>query len=251
MLNLAKMRLAQVADLINSNGLGSLLGEVVFFGRTAIVVEKDLAELKERPEPLKNAKLRLVEIDEEMLSSGNYRFAIRYRYLKALNYLKHGYGGYALLRDNVVVGDTWHYTTEATENPRLLQEDLQQFGFKRWLNTDVYTFDIFVAPGERRGGISAAFQNSAMLALRSKGYTRAYGFYWADNIPARWCTQKTNKWKEVRAFSVSRFLVFKRAVPLHNHPIVQNQAGLGGTRSRFEIEGFNHGRIVDESKSGF
>jgi GNAT superfamily N-acetyltransferase len=221
MLNVVKMRLAQVADLIKSNGWASLVREVMFFERTAIVVEKDLAELIERPEPLENAKLRVVEIDQEMLSSGNYRFAIDYRYLKALNYLRHGYGGYALARGNVVVGDTWHYVTEATDDPRLLQEDLQRFGFKRWLNTDVYTFDIFVAPTERRGGISAAFQNNAMLALRSKGYTRAYGFYWADNIPARWCTQKTNKWKEIRSFSVSRFLIFKRAARLHDYQVAR------------------------------
>jgi GNAT superfamily N-acetyltransferase len=214
MLNDARMRIAQMADLIRSNGWSSLFKEVFFLKRTAIVVEKDLSELTERSKPLASAKLKLLEIDKEMLSSGVYRFAVNSRYLKALNYLKHGYGGYALARDNVVVGDTWHYVAEAADNPRGLHEDLQRFGFDSWSKDCVYTFDIFVAPAERRGGISAAFQNSAMLALRSKGYTKAYGFYWADNIPAQWCTRVTNKWKEMRAFNVSRCLMFRRAVPL-------------------------------------
>ncbi len=214
MLNDVRMRIAQIADHVRSNGWSSLFREVVFLKRTAIVVEKDLSELTERPKPLASAKLKLLEIDKDMLSSGVYRFAVASRYLKALNYLKHGWGGYALARDNVVVGDTWHYVAGTADDARGLHQDLQRFGFRGWSKDHVYTFDIFVAPSERKGGISAAFQNSAMLALRSRGYTRAYGFYWADNIQAQWCTRVTNKWKEVRAFSVSRFLIFKWAAPL-------------------------------------
>jgi len=214
MLSDVRMRITQVADVVRSSGWRSLLKEVFFLERTAIVVEKDLSELTERSKPLASANLKLLEIDKDMLASGIYRFAVNSRYLKALNYLKQGCGGYALARDNVVVGDTWHYVAEDTDDPRGLHEDLRRFGFSCWSKDYVYTFDIFVASAERKGGISAAFQNSAMLALRSKGYTKAYGFYWADNIPAQWCTRVTNKWKEVRAFSVSRFLMFKRTEPL-------------------------------------
>jgi len=224
MLNDVRMRIAQVADLVRSNGWSSFFGEVLFLKRTAIVVEKDLSELTERPKPLASAKLKLLEIDKDMLSSGIYRFTVNSRYLKALSYLKHGYGGYALARDNVVIGDTWHYVSQTAHDPRGLHEDLQRFGFRDWSKDYVYTFDIFVAPAERKGGISAAFQNSAMLALRSKGYTKAYGFYWADNIPAQWCTRVTNKWKEVRAFSVSRCLIFKWAVPLRKDQTAYKKA---------------------------
>src|SRR5712691_2576007 len=223
MLNDVRMRIAQVADLVRSNGWSSFFGEVLFFKRTAIVVEKDLSELTERSKPLAIAKLKLLEIDKDMLSSGIYRFAVNSRYLKALNYLKRECGGYALVRDNVVVGDTWHYVAEDADDTRGLHEDLQRFGFSSWSKDHVYTFDIFVAPSERKGGISAAFQNSAMLALRSRGYTRAYGFYWADNIQAQWCTRVTNKWKEVRAFSVSRCLKFKWAVPLRKDQTAYRQ----------------------------
>jgi hypothetical protein len=217
-LNFVKMRLAQVAELVRANGWKSLFSELFFLRRTAIVVEKDLSELAERPEPLTSAKLKVLEIDKDMLCAGTYRFAVGSRYLKAVDRLRHGYGAYALARDNVIVGDTWHYVSETTDDSRVLHEDLQRFGFTGWRKSDVYTFDIFVAPGERKGGVSAAFQNSTMLALRSKGYKKAYGFYWADNIPAQWCTRVTNKWKEVRAFSVSRFLIFRRAVPLLRGP---------------------------------
>ena len=64
MLNDVRMRIAQVGELVSSNGWSSLFKEVLFFKRTAIVVEKDLSELTERPKPLASAKLKLIEIDK-------------------------------------------------------------------------------------------------------------------------------------------------------------------------------------------
>ena len=187
MLDTVKMRVAQIADSVMLHGWASLFKEAAFLKRTAMVVEKDLSEVIERAEPLANSKLALLEIDKDMLSSGVYRFAVRHRYLKALHYLKLGYGGYAIARDNVIVGDMWYCVSEATDDPSALHQDLGRLGFKNWLRSHVYTFDIFVAPTERKNGVSAAFQNNAMLSLRSKGYTKGYGYYWADNVPAAWC----------------------------------------------------------------
>jgi len=213
-LDVVKMRLVQIADMARSNGWASVLREMVFLHRTAIVVEKDLSEITDRPELLANSKMQVVEIDRNMLFSGAYRFALRSRKLKALHNVERGYCGLALVRDNVVIGDTWYWVSKSTDNPRLWHVDLRRFGFKSWSKSYVYTFDIFVAPAERKGGISAAFQNSAMLFLRARGYTKAFGFYWADNISAHWCTRVTNKWKKLRAARASRFLIFTRTVPL-------------------------------------
>ena len=213
MLNVLKMRSAQLIDAVRSNGWSSVLREVAFFRRAAIVVEKDLSEVVERP--LASLNLKVLEIDEDMLSSGAYRFAVPNRHLKALHYLqKQKYGGFALARDNVIVGDQWYWVSEATDDPSSLHVDLRRFGFRTWEQTHVYTFDIFVAPSERKQGVSAAFQNNGMLSLRSKGYTKAYGYYFADNIPAFWCTRMTNKWKELRRVGISRILMFTWVVQL-------------------------------------
>jgi len=209
-----RMRLAQIVDFVRTNGWGFFFREAVFFGRTAVIVEKDLSEVVERPEPLASLKLKLLEIHKNMLSSGTYRFAVKHRHLKALRYLRHGYGGFAIARNNVIVGDMWYHASEATDDPSRLHADLRQFGFESWRRSDVYTFDIFVASAERKHGVSAAFQNNVMLSLRSKGFAKAYGFYFADNIPAMWCTRVTNKWKELRTARVSRFVIFTRVAPL-------------------------------------
>jgi len=213
MLEIIKMRFAQIADLAKSNGWAFVLKEMFFFHRTAIVVEKDLSEIADRPELPADSNLRVVEIDKALLYSGAYDFALRSRRLKAIRNFKLGYGGAALVRGNTVVGDTWYWVSDSTDDPRLLHKDLRHFAFQRWARNHVYSFDIFVAPTERKGGISAAFQNQAMRLLRAKGYTKAFGFYWADNIPAHWCTRVTNKWKKLRTVNVCRFLIFTHSVP--------------------------------------
>ena len=217
MLDMVKLRSAQILDSVRSNGWSSFCKEAAFLRRTAIIVEKDLSEVVDRPGPLVSSKLNLLEIDKDMLSSGTYRFAVTHRYLKALRYLQRGFGGFAIARNNVIVGDMWYCVSEATEDPSVLHEDLRRFGFKTWRASYVYTFDIFVAPAERKQGVSAAFQNNGMLRLASRGYTKAYGYYFADNVSAKWCTRVTNKWKELRAANVSRFLIFTRVVPLGNN----------------------------------
>lgn len=203
-----KMRVTQITEIVQSNGWGFVFKEMVFLHRIAIVVEKDLCEIPDHPEVLARSSMKVVEINNDMIERNIYDFALRSRRLKALRNLRRGCGGMALVRDNRIIGDTWHWASDSTDDPRFLHEDLRRFGFKSWARNHVYTFDIFVAPAERRSGISAAFQNSAMLHLRAKGFTKGYGFYWADNIPAHWCTRVTNKWKKVCEVPVSRCLFF-------------------------------------------
>jgi GNAT superfamily N-acetyltransferase len=213
------MRLTQIRDLAQSRGWHSTVKELAFLNRTAIVVEKDLADIPQWSQ-LERLDLKLIEINLNAISI--HPFAQTSRKWKALRNLKLGYGGLALVRGNIIIGDMWYWTSESTEKRGLLHPDLRDFGFKSWQKTDVYTFDIFVAPGERKNGISAAFQNSAMLFLRARGCTRGFGFYWADNIPAHWCTRVTNKWKKLRAVKVSRFLMFRKT----NRPMAQLASSL-------------------------
>jgi hypothetical protein len=55
-----KMRLSPIADMVRSNGWKSVLREAAFLNRRAIVVEKDLSEVVDRPEPLESAQLDVV-----------------------------------------------------------------------------------------------------------------------------------------------------------------------------------------------
>lgn len=216
MLDILKMRAVQIRDLALSNGWRFVFKEMIFLHRPAIVVEKDLSEIPACHEVLAKSGLRVVEIDENLLADRTYKFSLESRRLKAKRGLKRGDGGVALVRGNLIIGDTWYWASDSMDIPRSLHPDLRRFGFQSWSKDYAYTFDIFVVPNERKGGISAAFQNSAMPHLRSKGFTKAYGFYWADNIPAHWCTRVTNKWRKLREVRVNRLGLFTWASQLVN-----------------------------------
>lgn len=211
MLDSLKMRIAQVSERVHSSGWHATFRELMFFRRTAVIIEKDLSEVGERSAPLVKRGLRVSEIDHSMLASGEYHFAIRSRFYKALKYLNQGYGGFALVRDHLIVGDSWHWMSDSATTPGEAHADLRRFGFSKWNKADAYTFDLFVAPHERKSGVSAAFQNSVMLSLRAKGCRKTLAFYWADNLRAYWCHQASNKWKEVRRVRVSRCLMLMKS----------------------------------------
>jgi hypothetical protein len=214
MFNYLKMRIAQVSELVHSSGWRATFRELIFFRRTAVMIEKNLSEVTEYTAPLVKAGLYVRELDRAMLESGEYRFAVKSRYHKAFGYLNQDCGGFVLVRGRLIVGDTWHWISSNTAGPGELHEDLRSFGFKNWNKTDVYAFDMFVAAEERKAGVSAAFQNSVMLSVRAKGCRKMLAYYWADNIRAYWCHRATNKWNALRRVKVSRFLTIMKSSPV-------------------------------------
>lgn len=211
MFDVVAMRAAQIVDLVRTDGWSFLRQQVAFLNREAVVVEKDLRQIEDRSGPLLASNLQVVEFDSAAFLSAAPRYALPNRKLKALHYLKQGFGGFGLVRGDLVVGDMWYCSSATERNPQHIHQDLRLFGFTEWDPGCAYTFDIYVVPAERKSGVAAAFQNGAMSMLRAKGFSTAFGFYWADNLQAHWCTRVMNKWRKVKSVRVSRFLFWTRA----------------------------------------
>ena len=210
MINLLIMRVIQILEFIRSNSWSSFLREVVYINRKAIVVEKDLHEVNDSTDFLQRSNIQFIEITPETYANNNYQYLFKNRYLKALHYLKKGFGGHAIVRGNKIIGDIWYFASNKSEHlPD--HPDIHWLGIK-WSQDYVYCFDIFIVPDERGNNLAAPFQNSAMYSLRNKGYLKAYAYYWADNIPAVWITRVINKWKELKTLRVNRFLFLKKVV---------------------------------------
>lgn len=202
------MRVIQVYEFIKHNGLSSFLHEIVYRNRTAIVVEKSLLEFDADKEQPENCPIGVIELQPEFLAENRFNYAVKNRHLKATQYLKKGYGGCAIIRDEKIVGDIWFTTDRKAENYH--HPDC------KWLQIScaedqVYTFDMFLSPDERGNNLASLLQTSALKALRQKGFTKAYGYYWSDNVPALW-VHRMGKWREVKRLKVNRFLFFKQAV---------------------------------------
>jgi hypothetical protein len=199
----------QISEFIEDKGWKSFIQEVLYFNRKAILVEKNLSEAVNRIDFLRNQNIQFIEITPETFTRDRYTFYSKNRMFKALHYLKNGYCGHAIAKENTIIGDMWYFALKNNVLHSHKCPDIQWLNFELTEDT-VYSFDIYVVPTERGNNLSAALQSTAMYSLFEKGYTKAYAYYWSDNIPAVWNTRVINKWNELRPVTVSRFLWRKK-----------------------------------------
>lgn len=209
MIQYCRMRAVQVIETVRYSGLRELFHETVYLDREAVPVEIDLAELLPMEEFQAVLDEELVEIRAEMISQGKLAYPVRNRLLKARNYLRRGYRGFALVAGGIVSGDIWCATCRG--------RDGFKHGDEHFLNLDcrggeVYTFDMYLAPGSGMNG-SVALQNGMLHRLRREGFLKAYGYFWTDDIAAL-RVHRALRWKELERVKLSRFL-FSRRFNLH------------------------------------
>lgn len=196
------MRLKQIVELSELNGLKSLLNELFFRERCAIAVEKNISELESFTGKTPH-DVSIVDVNAQMDNSFLRKYTVKHRKFKCEFYLKSGYRAFAIKRADDVVGDIW-YATKTNSSKGPIHPDME------WLNLvarskDVYTFDMFLDPHERGNGMAAYLQYNALLLLKKKGFEKAYGYFMADNIPALW-VHRLLKWKEIKKVYTKRFI---------------------------------------------
>jgi hypothetical protein len=193
------MRIRQILDLITTKGLSAFFKEIIYIQRKAIIFTKDLDELKPKP----SFSADIVELTS--INIGECRFLSKYRRLKALNYTKNGYRGFGLVKNNIIIGDMWYYASDQDGSP----VDINWLGLENWSDKFVYTFDIYIEPGERGNNIATKFQENVTYFLKNMGYHKAYTFCWADNFASLWTIRAANRWKEATTVTMNRILFLK------------------------------------------
>lgn len=184
----------------------------IYINKVAITVEKDLSSLRPVQGLLEQAGVKLVEITPgSLMQSATTQPSLTYpdeeRQKTAMNYLKKGYRGIALVNGKEVSGDIWY--TSASNRTTTIHPDM------KWLlmncgDNDAYAFDMYLHPGNRGKNLANLLQNGALHEIRKNGFARALGYYWADNIPALW-VHRTLQWKELRRVKVTRFLCLRHS----------------------------------------
>jgi GNAT superfamily N-acetyltransferase len=189
------------------NGIKSSLHDSVHFRRKAIIIEKDLQGILPDRETLDRNGLTFKEILLEDTGDGPVRFKYENRRLKARHYLSKGFTGHCLIKNNSIVGDVWYYGQKEDGATRL-HNDINLLNIK-WNETYAYSFDTFLDPVNRGNNIARALLNNSLFSMKIKGYQKAYGYYWQDNLPAIWNARVLNKFIEVGFISISRFFFLR------------------------------------------
>jgi hypothetical protein len=202
------MRSVQVVEHIRDYGWLRFFRDIVFFDRKSIVVEKDLDEVTFDADLFRRLNVEFLEVNPELIAAGKYRYAVRNRYYKSLEYMKKGYGAHAIAKDRKIIGDIWYYPAAPSDHA-MEHDDLSWLGITLGRG-GVYSFDIYLDGKARGDNLSAALQCRSMVALQRLGFKKAYAYYWSDNTPAIWNTRVINKWKEKKVLTVKSIFLRRK-----------------------------------------
>lgn len=206
MLQYCKMRVVQVVETVLQGGVRHLLRDTFYLNREAVPVEIELSALRPLTDFSRPPDETVVELTAEALAK-ELEYPVKSRYLKAISYLGKGYRGFALVKGSTVAGDIWCADSRPANGTCTHPDEL-------WLGIqcrpgEAYTFDMFVAPAHRGGNIAAALQNGALHLLKKRGLTKAYGYFWRDNVPALW-VHRTLRWRELERVRATRLLLSRK-----------------------------------------
>ena len=207
MLKYCKMRVIQAMEMVLMGGWKSLLRDILYLNRVAVPVEIELDSLRPLTDFTRPADESVVEVTAELMKNRRLQYPVESRYLKAQGYLEKGYRGFALVKGDTVAGDIWCSDSRRAKGACNHPDEL-------WLGIrcrpgEAYTFDMFVDPTHRGGNLAAALQNGALHLLKKRGITKAYGFFWADNVPALW-VHRTLRWCELERVKATRLVLSRK-----------------------------------------
>jgi GNAT superfamily N-acetyltransferase len=187
--------------------LGALFKRQVCRNRLVTPVEMDLtAPLPEGGLPA-NSEFRFVELDPGDIRAGKWTFSIRSRGIKALRNIKREMRGFALVREDKIIGDVWCVVPLSGKPAN--HPDLTMLGLI-CKDGEAYAFDMLIDPTYRGKNLAVPFQRNIQRTLKDEGFVKVYGAYYDDNLPALWM-HRMLRFKELPKRKVSRFFIFSKA----------------------------------------
>lgn len=207
MLNKLKIRIYRMSDSIKRNGLKKTFSDRIFLNKIMIPTVMDLDNYTNQ-HSLNNSGYEIAELTEAEASNNKLEYSNELRSLLATQNTKIGRKSFLLVNNNRVVGDIWYVCPEKKDIP-VTHPDFSWLRIKPEKNS-IYAFDMYIDPLERGKNLAVSFMGTFLNSIKDKGFSKAYGHYGADNIPALW-VHRSLKWTELDKVSVSSFLMFKTA----------------------------------------
>jgi GNAT superfamily N-acetyltransferase len=188
-----------------SLGLKKAVKRAIFSKRTIVPVYHELNEIT--PDKF---GLYSTEYEIALCTRKNKTVLGKYenksRLIRAKLYLRKGYKGLILTREDRIIGDLW-FTQGDVQNPRP-HLDIKLLGINVG-SREAYAFDMFIIKEARGGNIAGYFMAKALLFLRAMGISRVYGYYEKNNLPALWMHRLTG-YKEMPPVIISRWVLYHR-----------------------------------------
>lgn len=155
--------------------------------------------------------LEFFVLEKENMDRMHFMFKVKSRRMKANYNINSGYILFIVVFNNEIIGDIW-CAVPRKHGSLPVHPDLNflriQAGEK-----DVYMFDMYIFPKYRGNAISNYLMKKALFVLKEQGYSRVYGYYESDNLPAMWA-HRVCGYKEMDKIIRRRILFYNNAIQL-------------------------------------
>jgi ribosomal protein S18 acetylase RimI-like enzyme len=199
--------LVQFLESYRAKGLAPTLGAICYRNRQCIVLESDLSSLGPPVNLMPDLNAVFREVFPLSFENLRLKYPLRSRHLKAVANLAQGYASFAVTRGGEVLGDMW-YAGRAGSAATALHPDLAMLEIDPG-NDGVYLWDTYVNEAERSTNVALSLLSLSLHTLREKGFSKAYGYVWADNRPAHF-VYRIFKFNELKRITADRFVFLKR-----------------------------------------
>jgi GNAT superfamily N-acetyltransferase len=176
-----------------------------------VPVYNSLANLKQSAKTEATSGLELIVVDRTNVDSVAPMQRVASRRLKVAHNTEAGYYAYAVVSKGEVIGDIWCVTPRSVKTEPI-HPDLPWLGIACGQN-EAYMFDMYVIPDSRGKVITSYLLGGALSHLKQDGFSKVYGFYEKDNLPALW-THRLFGYSELGKRKTFRFLFYKKTEPV-------------------------------------
>jgi GNAT superfamily N-acetyltransferase len=179
--------------------------------RVVVPCYNDLSAIKEPAKPGDVAALEFLVVTSDNAEAAAAINTLASRGLKDIHNTREGYYAYSVVSNGQIVGDIWCATPRNIKTDPI-HPDLVWLGISCGPN-EAYMFDMYVKPDARGKEITSFLLSHALQHLKQNGYSRSYGFYEKNNLPALWI-HRLFGYIELQKRKVSRILFYQKSEPV-------------------------------------
>jgi GNAT superfamily N-acetyltransferase len=195
----------KIRQTLVERNFSKLIHAQIFRNRIATPAEMDLSTIPQQITENNDGDFYCREIHQNDVMALAWQKPETSRKFKAFRNFDNGWRCIAVTKDSMVVGDVW-FLTYNDKLAKQLHPDLKMLGIQL-KDKQAYAFDMFINPSYRGKNLAVMLHKHLHQTLRNEGFTKVYGYYWDDNLPALWM-HRMLKFHELPKKSISRAFFF-------------------------------------------
>lgn len=202
----------KIRQALVERSFSKLIHEQIFRNRLATPAEMDLTTVPLQINNNDGGDFYFKELKQNEAMAVEWQKPNTSRKFKAFRNFANGWRCLVAMKDSIIVGDVW-FSTYNDKLAKQLHPDLKMLGI-HLVDKQAYAFDMLINPSYRGKNLAVMLHKHLHQILRNEGFTKVYGYYWDDNLPALWM-HRMLRFHELPKKSISRAFFFIQSKDLY------------------------------------